>query len=635
MQMIKLAVYTTCDDNYVKYAIVALKQFQYYNSLYDACILSSYISNENLELCNKYNIKVKIIDLSSYFTNIEDRINKKYPIECYYIFYGTTVLDAYDYIIYIDSDIYTNNKININLNDVKNIMAFETNILIKNFTPISKCKHLITNTINKNILNKNRFNSGVIIFNCKNVNSNNFFNDIVTLYKLMIKLGHQLCGDDSLFTLYYLHKPSLMTIKNKEYNYYDSLGPIEPQKIYLFHFIGLTKPWIKENKIIEFNNNSIYSYFKFKWIESLYNNFDDNFIHNNFNDFIYPYDLNINYKFYYYNKELNFGDLITPYINNKYCKNSMITYVEDSYTGTKIISTGSIIRLCNNNTIVYGSGIRDVDQPVNNGLIISVRGPLTFNNLNKQHNLIHCAYGDPGLLMPLFYNPPIIKKSYKLGIIPHYIDYKNVVSMYKNDKVLVINLLDSNIENVINQIVSCKNIISSSLHGLIVSDAYKIPNLWIKYDNKIKGDDTKFHDYFNSVNKKGMTFINAKTYKYIKPEILLNEIKDKYVKINNIKDKIYTIYNNMYFNFDGIKHFTKYLYYNSLCINKVVAHFFICLKKSFKLIDTNIIQSIEDTFIYDSIDILNKITIKKDITYVINNELQYDINDFWIIKLVL
>ena len=58
--MEKLAVYTTCDDNYVKYAIVALKQFQYYNKLYDACILSSYISNENLELCNKYNRIYKI-----------------------------------------------------------------------------------------------------------------------------------------------------------------------------------------------------------------------------------------------------------------------------------------------------------------------------------------------------------------------------------------------------------------------------------------------------------------------------------------------------------------------------------------------------------------------------------------------
>ena len=40
----KHAIYTTCDDNYVRYAIVALKQFQYYNKKYDAYIISSYIS---------------------------------------------------------------------------------------------------------------------------------------------------------------------------------------------------------------------------------------------------------------------------------------------------------------------------------------------------------------------------------------------------------------------------------------------------------------------------------------------------------------------------------------------------------------------------------------------------------------
>jgi len=91
----------------------------------------------------------------------------------------------------------------------------------------------------------------------------------------------------------------------------------------------------------------------------------------------------------------------------------------------------------------------------------------------------------------------------------------------------------------------------------------------------------------------------------------------------------------MYFNFNGIKHFTKYLYYNNLCINKVVAQHFICPKKSFKLFDTNIIQSIEHTFIHSSTDVLNKIAIKKNVNYIINNELQSDANDFWIIKLVL
>jgi len=632
----KLAIYTTCDDNYVRYAIVALKQFQYYNDGYDAYIISSYISNANVILCNSYDINVKIVDLSNYFTNLEDRSNQKYPIECYYIFYGPVMLYDYKHIVYIDGDVYTNRKLNINFNNVKNILAFKTNVIIKNFLPIKKSINLIGHIINKPTLNKNRFNTGVIIFNCKNVNSSNFFKDVIKLYKIMISKGNQLCGDDSLFTLYYLHRPDMVEVSSEYYNYYNAFGETKPSNIFLFHFIGLNKPWIKESDIIDFNNNTMQKYFRFKWIESLYTNFNENFIHIYFPQFIYPRDININYKFYYFNKELNFGDLITPYINNKFCNNSFITYVDENYTGTKIISTGSIIRLCNNNTIVYGSGIRDRGQQILNGLIISVRGPYTYNNFNKNYKLLHCEFGDPGLLMPLLYNPQI-KKIYNLGIIPHYVDYVRVLNMYNQHKgVHVIKLLNNNIEKVINQILSCKYVISSSLHGLIVSDAYNIPNMWIKYDNKIKGDDTKFHDYFESVNIK-KRYIDARLYKYITPKQLINIINNSpQINHTRVKGLIDNVYKNMYFDKNGIKNFTKYLYYNNLCKNSAMGEIYLCNKKDFRLIQNNKIISINNTNIINLVT-NNAINIPKNIAFNMNNDFQNNVqynNDFWGVVLI-
>ena len=51
-------------------------------------------------------------------------------------------------------------------------------------------------------------------------------------------------------------------------------------------------------------------------------------------------------------------------------------------------------------------------------------------------------------------------------------------------------------------ICSCEKILSSSLHGLIVSDAYQIPNCWIELTGKISGGHFKYYDYASSVNRK-------------------------------------------------------------------------------------------------------------------------------------
>jgi len=215
------------------------------------------------------------------------------------------------------------------------------------------------------------------------------------------------------------------------------------------------------------------------------------------------------------------------------------------------------MRLSDSKTLVYGAGIRDSNQELKGGLIQSVRGPLTRKRLLELNVECPPVYGDPGLLLPLHYNPKINKK-YELGIIPHYIHYEKIKNIYKNQKnILIINLINSNIESVINLILSCKKTVSSSLHGLIVSDAYNIPNKWIQFDNNIKGDNTKFYDYFQSVNRKDQTFINNFDLKKLDINTIITQIQQV-----NVNYDINQLQEHMFFDKNGIKNYSKYLFKN-------------------------------------------------------------------------
>jgi len=201
----------------------------------------------------------------------------------------------------------------------------------------------------------------------------------------------------------------------------------------------------------------------------------------------------------------NYGDLLGLYLAKKISNKKIIlishpTKGLQKYFFKNYLSIGSIISSATEKSIVWGSGIIKANENIRKAKFLAVRGPQTRKRILDLGYNCPEVYGDPAILLPSFFNPSVEKK-FKIGIIPHYVDYQEVNEVFKNNKeVKVINLMTDSIESTTKEILKCEQIVSSSLHGVIISQAYRIPALWVMFSNKLYGDNIKFYDYYESMN---------------------------------------------------------------------------------------------------------------------------------------
>ncbi len=548
----KKASIIVCNNEYVAKAIVSLKVFKSKNNNYDLFVLGTKFSKESHKLAKEYGVKLIEKDLSNDFFNLNKRpYGLQYPIECYYRFYVPVALKKYDYAVVIEPDIYTNKSLSINLNEVKYIGgSFHHTKKIKSYSPIMKdIPKWIVHSQEKFNLEQYRVLGGISIFNIKNLNRIDFYKKVVNLYKKSWHLNAPRCGDDSLMVLYQAIHPQHFKLYPNHFHTIEETNIQMIPQITFFHSMGrFTKYWKNQKPFGEINK-----YFNEKFIEFLYNHFPRRYIKKYYKD-IYINTKNAKVDFFYYKQTPNFGDMLVPYILKKITNKDNYQFDFNENQKPKILSIGSIMRIANKNTIVYGSGIRDLNQQLQYTNAQFVRGPHTRNALLKKGVYTPPVYGDMGLLMPDFYKPTFSKK-YKLGLIPHYVDYGKAKQLYSNNPLIhIIDVRNPNIEHTINEIASCEKILSSSLHGLIICDAYNIPNKWIKFSNNIKGDDTKFQDYFLSVNRVDKTpLINFQ--KILPLNYLLIQIKP--VQIHFKKKELKEL---LFYNRKGITEYVKYLF---------------------------------------------------------------------------
>lgn len=233
----------------------------------------------------------------------------------------------------------------------------------------------------------------------------------------------------------------------------------------------------------------------------------------------------------------NWGDVLNPILIEKISgKKPILTKEYPTNIQNKPVYSviGSILgaeymaNYGKNRLVVWGTGLisdRSRLKAVPRK-ICAVRGPLTREIVRKQGYQCPEVYGDPALLYPMFYKPENTGKKYKLGIIPHYVDRKSIPNSFREDPDVLIIDIQGRTNQIVDDICSCQLIASSSLHGIIASDAYGVPATWIEFSDKVIGGGFKFYDYFYSVGRTEEQSV------YVTPKTTIDDLLDNHHHYN-------------------------------------------------------------------------------------------------------
>jgi pyruvyltransferase len=163
-----------------------------------------------------------------------------------------------------------------------------------------------------------------------------------------------------------------------------------------------------------------------------------------------------------------------------------------------LIGIGSILHWSDERSVIWGSGLIAPNLGYRiPAEVLAVRGTLTRDDLAARGVRCPDVLGDVGLLLPEFIQPS--PPRHPVGLVPHYVDLDSAfVERCRRDGVPIVDVRETP-ETYVDQLTSCRRIVSSSLHGIVIAHAYGIAAAWVKISDRVHGDGFKFFDYYSSL----------------------------------------------------------------------------------------------------------------------------------------
>lgn len=206
---------------------------------------------------------------------------------------------------------------------------------------------------------------------------------------------------------------------------------------------------------------------------------------------------------------INFGDQLAEVIVDSVLMSRGRLRSEEVRRPARLLSVGSVLHFARSGDTVWGTGV--------NGKIVeehhrfealdvrAVRGPLTADFLRGRGIAVPEVYGDPALLIPRLLPGRFVPTGKEGPIfVPNLNDLPHVASL-----ALPIPMVSPlrGWNHVISRIVASRFVLASSLHGLIIAEAYGVPARYVRLTER----ETlfKYQDYHAGTGRTDLTFATS------------------------------------------------------------------------------------------------------------------------------